>query len=271
MRPILAAAVALLSVTPLSHAEEAPAPPASADTTAPAPAAPVAEPVQPPTSTESDVKVAGVPVEKSDLLSFTREELEGAIKLGISQKGRCTGLQLQDGGRAFMNALMKPSDQMGTGFSIVVYAPLEWIAQQASDAAKQYRPFTVDDVTDQLRLPVLRVVVHPDMPHNMTARGRATTSSVQHVVLRDDSKQIVAQPVAKEPFEEEASNALGAHATYMGLRATFSIDDLAKVRGPNGDGEFFVTVVGDGTAEKNFKVKTKHFAHLNGTKSVAQK
>jgi hypothetical protein len=258
MHKTLAVAVALASISLTARAQDAAAPSAdaAAETTEQSPALSVDAP--------------STPLKTDDAMSFTRDELEGAIRLGAAAKGRCTGLALQDGGRAFMNALVKARYRSGTGFSIVVYAPLEWIAQQASNAAKEYRPFGISDITDELRQPVLRVIVHPDMPNNLTARGRAQTSSVQHVVLRDESKQIVSQPISKEEFPEEVSNALGAQATYMGLRALFGIDDLQRVRGPQGDGEFFVTVVGDGREEKNFKIKTKHFAHLTGVTPLVQ-
>jgi hypothetical protein len=41
----------------------------------------------------------------------------------------------------------------------IVYTPITWIRQLASDAAKEYRPFTIADVREDDKAPVLRVVV----------------------------------------------------------------------------------------------------------------
>jgi hypothetical protein len=148
------------------------------------------------------------------------------------------------------------------GFRLQVYTPLAWIRQLASDAAKEYRPFSVGDLNDDAVAPVLRVVAFPDTPNTVTAQGMQGTSSVQHVVLRDEARRIVVQPTFKEPFTEEAANAMGGKATFVGLQAQFPLDDLREIWGPKGDREFFITVIGAGREEKDFKVKKKHFDDL---------
>jgi hypothetical protein len=47
---------------------------------------------------------------------------------------------------------------------------------------------------------------------------------------------------------------------FQGVMAQFSLAGLAAVRG--GSGEFFITAIGAGREEKNFKVKPKHFSSL---------
>ena len=71
---------------------------------------------------------------------------------------------------------------------------------------------------------------------------------------------MVIQPISKEITTEEVSNAMGGRATFQGLVLKFSMADLAEIRG--GDGEFFITVIGNTTEEKDFKVKKKHFERL---------
>ena len=87
------------------------------------------------------------------------------------------------------------------------------------------------------------------------------TSSAEHVVLRDEGKRLVVQPISKEPFTDTISSALRDMA-YQGIVAKFSIDDLKELRGPKADGEFLIVVIGAGTTEKEFRVKQKHFVRL---------
>jgi hypothetical protein len=196
--------------------------------------------------------------------------VERVIAEGLKLKGRGTGLALTDAGQGFVNALTAFADGMNhcpgctatkSGFSVVVFTPLTWIEWQASQAAKEYRPFDLSMVTEDMAAPVLRVRVNPDIPSHVTARGLAGTSSVQHVVLRCGQKRTVIQPLNKSTFLVEVKNAMGGNAQYEGVEAIFPLDGVALLRGPGGDKEFFVTVVGTGY-EKNFKIKQKHFKQL---------
>ena len=121
--------------------------------------------------------------------------------------------------------------------------------------SRAFGQFTIDDLTDDATEPVLRLVVFPDTPNTVTAQGMQGTSSVQHVVLRDEPKRIVIQPTFKEPFSEETSNAMGGKATFQGLQVKFPLDALREIRGSRGDREFFITVIGSSGEEKDFKVK----------------
>jgi hypothetical protein len=49
---------------------------------------------------------------------------------------------------------------------------------------------------------------------------------------------------------------------YQGIVAMFPLDAVRELRGPKGDQEFLIVVVGEGRTEKVFKVKEKHFARL---------
>jgi hypothetical protein len=141
-----------------------------------------------------------------------------------------------------------------TGFSVRVYTPKTWVEQLASNAAKEYRPFTVADITEEMLEPVLRVIVYPDKPTSVGFGSTNGTSSAEHVVLRDENKKTVVQPISKEPFSDRAD--------YQGVVAKFSLDSVREVRGPKGDKEFLIVVVGAATKEKEFKVKEKHFERL---------
>lgn len=188
-----------------------------------------------------------------------------AIAIGAKQKGREQGLDMQDTGQGFLAAINQSNgSQVGTstGFSIVAYTPVTWVRQLSSNAAKQYQALAPSDLEDSDMAAVFRVYVQPDRPTFVTGDGMIGASSVEHVVLRDSGRKAVVQPVSKEATTEEVANAMGGRQVLQGLVAMFDLADLAAVRGPRGDGEFFITVIGTTGEEKDFKVKKKHFARI---------
>jgi hypothetical protein len=197
--------------------------------------------------------------------TLAEQDKADAIRIGVKEKGGLTGLALADSGRAFGNALASMNNPYattdGTGFSLRVYTPKTWVAQLASNSAKEYKPFTVDDVTEEMLEPVLRVVVYPDKPTTLNGKGMNGASSAEHVLLQDENKGSVVQPMSKEPFTDTASSALRDMA-FQGIVAKFPLDAVRELRGPKGDQEFLIVVVGEGKKEKVFKVKEKHFARL---------
>lgn len=195
------------------------------------------------------------------VLGLPESVITEAIAVGSRGRGREHGLRLLDSGQQFAAALTANSFSQGSeGFSLRAYTPIAWLRQLAGDAAKEYRTLSIAELTPENTEPVLRVFVNPDTPNTVSARGMAGTSSVRHVVLRDEQRRIVIQPLSKEPFAVEAANAMGGRANFEGVVAKFAMDALREVRGS--DGEFFITVIGSTGEEKNFKVKKKHFERL---------
>jgi hypothetical protein len=198
------------------------------------------------------------------------DDVRRALAIGAAAKGGRRGLVLRDTGQGVMQAMTAFSNAYGSGsrqaepssgFWVEAWTPLSWVEQQSSNAAKQYRTLTTGNVAEEAMLePVFRVVVHPDTPNEVSRAGMSGTSSVEHVVLRSQDRKIVIQPLSLEPFNEEAQNAMGAKVVFQGVMAQFSLAGLATVRGVSG--EFFITVIGAGREEKNFKVKPKHFSSL---------
>jgi hypothetical protein len=216
--------------------------------------------------TAAMVCTAAVSLAHGQQIAPSDTDVNGAIATGLKDKGRNHALDLQDSGKSFMAAMSRldtsgNSAPSSAGFSLQIYTPISWIEQQAANAAKEYRSFAASDVTDDMRESVLRVIVNPDTPTQVTAEGMRGTQSVSHVVLRDESKAIVVQPTFKEPFTKEVSNAMGGKAVYQGVLVKFPLDAVKELRGKNGDREFFVTVIGD-NKERDFKVKKKHFERL---------
>ena len=200
-------------------------------------------------------------------LTLSDSDKAEAIQAGALLKGGLTGLVLLDSGQAWANAFSAINrnayqlDTTNSGFSLRVYTPMAWVEQQASNAAKLSRPFTVSDITEEMLEPVLRVIVYPDRLTQLTASGMSDTSAVKHVVLRDENKQLVFQPISLEPFTGIASSA-PRDLAYQGLVAKFPLDEVCQMRGPGLDKAFFIVVRVDGMKETEFKVKPRHFNRL---------
>jgi hypothetical protein len=195
-------------------------------------------------------------------VSLGDDDIAAALATGGKAKGKHQGLILRDSAQGFAAALGSSGGaQSSTGFWVEVFTPTTWLEQQASIAAKKYQIMTAP-VAAELLEPVLRIIAHPDMPNTVNRKGLQGTASVEHVILRDEKKKVVIQPTWTEPFDEEASNAMGGKAAFTGLNAKFDVAAIKEIRGPKGDQEFFITVVGSTREEKDFKVKDKHFKEL---------
>jgi hypothetical protein len=200
----------------------------------------------------------GPPLTVEDLNSF----------LGIAKPP--TGLYLQDSQQVFGNAMNDMNNQNPwlresnhSGFALWLWEPKAWIGAKKSEAVKRFLTYRVEDLSADDRMPVLRVVVHPDSPEYLTAYGAANANNADHVVLRSIDRTQVAQPVSVQPTTQEFWSALGARASWMGLVAVFSMSDLERIRSASRSREFFVTVVGARKkSNRDFRVKPKHFQRL---------
>lgn len=196
----------------------------------------------------------------------TDEQYAEHIRRGQAAKGQEMGLRLRDTGRGIGNGIMAGLGGMAlaattsSGFSLLVYTPLSWAAQQASGRAKNYMTFDVSQLTEEDRAPVVRVLVFPDTPNYVT--GGAARSSVEHVVVRDTRGGHVIQPLSIEPFDQTVSNAMGGSIALNGVTAIFSLEQLQAVRKADKKTEFTITVIGNGRTERTFKVKSKHIKQL---------
>jgi hypothetical protein len=195
----------------------------------------------------------------------TREITEAEFEKAVNSRGfNHSCLRLTDAARGIMAALAAANGQKhttyGTGFSVEICTPANWIARKMAQAKRQYRSVAWADLLEQDRVRVLHVLALPDRTTNLNVENG---DDVAHVVLRHPDKKkretIVVQPLFKRPFGVEQQNNLGGQATLEGIDAAFPFDTLAAVRDEKG--EFLVTVVGD-DQEKNFKVKQKHLDDL---------
>jgi hypothetical protein len=146
-----------------------------------------------------------------------------------------------------------------TGYSVDVYSPIAWVQHLAQTAKHELRPFGVSDVTEDMRADVWHVIASPSTPRELN--NRAGSASVSHVVIRNENKSVVIQPLGKEPFDGSVQNGFGASLAYTGLSLTFPGDGIRELWGPKQDREFIVSVIGD-RWKYDFTIKKKHFQQL---------
>jgi hypothetical protein len=177
---------------------------------------------------------------------LTDQEVQAAIDRGYTTKYHPIGLSILHGCGSSC-----PTD----GYSVDLYTAAQWIEAQAFQAKRKLHPFTLADVPPEMRQPIMVVDAWPDTPHVITVQG----SSVERVVLSDLSKQVLVEAISSEKKEVEMESAFRT-TSYTRVIATFRMDDLKKVRGSNGNDEFYVVIVGG--YNKELKVKEKMFSKL---------
>jgi hypothetical protein len=203
------------------------------------------------------------PAAQAPARGLSPAQIEVALAEGAKHKGDEMGLRLSDSGKNVLNAMSGPNGGTTTGFSLEVYTPVTWVRQQAADAAKEYRVLAESDITDEIVAPVLRLVIHPDVPVRLNKSNVNVSSSVQHVVIKTLTRQNVIQPTNKDAFDASVSNFVGGTAGYNGLTATFALADLQAVGIVPGQTGFFITIVGSAPkSEREFEIKEKHFERL---------
>jgi hypothetical protein len=219
----------------------------------------------------NDQKVVSTPSAPPDWRSRVGKLLTpDQIDSILSMKDLPSGLFLQDSQQALGNAVndlntQNPWLRAGnhTGFAVWLYEPQAWLGAKKVIVTRRFQTYREEDVPEDDRFQVLRVIVQPDTPEYLIAWGAANATNVDHVVLRSIDKAQVAQPVSLEPTTEEFWNALGARAAFAGLFAIFSMADVERIRSASPKREFLVTIIGARKkSNRDFMVKAKHFQRL---------
>ena len=112
-----------------------------------------------------------------------------------------------------------------------------------------------------MRRNVIRITVEANTPDHVNAAGMRSASNVDHVVIQDSARTIAVQPTSEESVDQMVASAISSQFHMHGQVAEFDADEVQKVRGAKGDGEFFVTVIAP-RYKRDFKVKAKHFSKL---------
>ena len=206
------------------------------------------------------------PLKKAALpSSLSDEQINQAIARG-NGKSHEIGLTLHDEGTAFkagLSGALNDCDTCGvSGYSIIVYGPEQWIELQAAIVKKSMLPFSITDVTEEMRQPLLRVNALPSRATYITGAGLSQSSSVERVVLTDTERQTIIQPFDIDHGLVKDSSAFRS-VGYQSVSASFMMHDVSDLRATDKKREFFIVVVG-AKQNKYFKVKERFFHVLFG-------
>ncbi len=235
----------------IADASSPAAPDHSLDSSSTVPSRPPPESVKAPEPARADAQT----------MNFTPEQINAAIGRGTQHAGQQLGLLLSDTASQLGQALGMFASSQGTlqpgvqvsasGFQVRLFTPLEWIAQQASDAVGSGHSFTQGDVNDDMLRPVLRIRAIPSTPPDVGPNYGIGVASVAKVFVKDAAKKDEVDAESTAPFD---------YQNLQGLTAEFPMSEIARLR--EGNPEFHVFVVGSDGGQKDFKVKKKHFARL---------
>lgn len=186
---------------------------------------------------------------------LSQTSISAAIAAGYQQKGVPQGLRVLDTGERWSGQLAVNGSASTTTATVrlQIYTPLTWIQQIASDAARRGRTFTAVNVTDEMTRSVLRVIA---------TGANAATTPLRHIVLRDETRAFVVQPLSKEAFSEHVLNAKGQSAVFDGLRVTFPLEAVRELRGAGDDDEFIIAVIDAAGVETGVKISKAQLQDL---------
>ena len=185
---------------------------------------------------------------------LTNDDIGEAINLGL--EGKRYSLYLKEQWKSWCG-------WGSSGFSLWILTPYGRVCNAAYEAKRKYYNFSLKDVTEEMLLPYVLIIVYPDMPKRASINDFERAQGVEYVVLADTKKTLIIHPSALELFNQEKKIENGAVVTYKGAYVEFTIEDVLRVSRKDfrGKGEFFIKVIGT-KSEKEFKIKGKHFQHL---------
>jgi hypothetical protein len=208
--------------------------------------------------------VESVPQARAPLpvATIPESQVEAAVLQGTRDPNpQGIGLYLNDVETAMFSGLADNGQTATSGFSIIIYSPFHWIEYQAAFAHHELRPFTVDDVTPEMRADVLHIVALPNTPDSLTGAGMSASSGVERIVVCDRSKTNTVQPLAEQSATTTVDSALRSK-DYTKLASVFNRAEVERLRDLDKRREFFVVVIGDSGARKFFDIKAKYAAWL---------
>ena len=199
--------------------------------------------------------------------ALTPTQVDAAIAHGTANKDESTqGLHLRDAQARF--AAYGGNQRANTpvysqGFSLTLFTPTTWVRERAAIAARNNRVLTRADISDTDVLPLVRVLVYPDIPSYSNA-GAAGSTSVRSVYIEDEASRVSIAPLVTEPFEMRLTDSATKARIlpgYMGVTAVFDYEAVQTLRGGPEEG-YFVRIVGTTGEIKRFKVKRKHYERM---------
>lgn len=188
---------------------------------------------------------------------LTDEKLAEAVEVCPVDRGRYDtgpGLYLRD----------SKSDKWASGISARVYTPYSWICKEAMEAGRKFMTLTVDDVTEDMKRPVLRVRAFPGKIMGNARKHGLEEYGMTHVTIRSTAKKhfAVLEPVSVEEEPETAENIDERKNYYPTLWVLFDLEQVAEISKLDAKGEVFVVFSNSLGKERRLKIKNKHFKKL---------
>jgi hypothetical protein len=174
-------------------------------------------------------------------VALTATEVRQAIREGQKHKGRECGPVVRDPGQAGSSA---DDPAACIGLSAQLYTPFTWVEHQASVAAGEHRVLDTETLARESQDAVLRVVVTFDRSNYPRSFLPRATRVGRHVFLRNLGETKTTQPISTVELAGQSKD--GWTPPYStGILAVFSLQSLTEVRGPDGEDDFVVIVIGD--------------------------
>lgn len=156
--------------------------------------------------------------------------ISAAIQQGLAHKSPLAALRL---------------DKANVAFVALLIGPLNRIQDAAFDAAKAYKPFTRADVTSDMLLDEVLVVVSPKAPSSIHDRSLRASQ----IVLQTRTKPpVTIQPTSSTARRVGWTNGFGATAAGQGMTAWFALGELPP-------DDFEIVIVTQATKETRLVVK----------------
>ncbi len=185
-----------------------------------------------------------------------RERIEGTTRHRSKEKLAKSG--------AGLLLLDSKSDNWAASIYIRVLTPYAWICEQAKEAERRFMPLTVEDVTEDMKRPVLWVKAYPGKILCNARKNGLEKYGMTHVTIRSTAKKDfeVLEPVSVEEEMQTAENIDERKTHYPELTVIFDMEQVAEISKLDDKGEIFVVLTNSLGKERKLKIKTKHFKKL---------
>jgi hypothetical protein len=192
--------------------------------------------------------------------TLTDAQIAEAIKSGETKKYNhlISDCVATAGFGAGMAAAMAGGVNQTGAFNVVLSGNAGRIAFMAARAKRLYKPFAMENVTEDLRAPAVVISVEPQDPYH-GAKSIDVAAPIEHVVLKSKANPTVSiQPKNVETEPVEWSNLLGGKVA--GNRAVAFFEHNAVQELPPGEFDIVViTTAGERRCKVGVKDRTRLF------------
>ena len=214
---------------------------------------------------------APAPAPSSVLGPMTDDQIQAAIARGNKKKPENIGLTMTDVATGDFSG-MECRNCGQTYFSVTVYTPLQWIEATAATAKATNKQFTLADVTEAMREPVLHVV-SKEVRNSLNLTASNVTAEISKVAITDQAKTAMVDPLTTKTSQQNGVKGSGFNG-YVSTSTAFSVFSLASLAPvmSNDKAEFYVVLtVESRTRFEKLKVKDVKQAMNEGCKACGNR